>query len=154
MNKTLVAILAIAMLPTVLAHPVPGTPNPGCDSAQADHDYAGPSELGAAGTGVGALTVTDGCVGPTTDNDFEFGNGGAFLPDSHHSNFICVNDNVLGSNVSFLVGTDGDGDGIITGSAPDALVSGTGCVTAGAAGADGGWWVFLQNPVTSGHISS
>lgn len=145
MNKSLVAILAIAMLPTALAHFPAGTPNPICDSAQADHDYAGASEV--------ALVVTDGCPNANTDGDFEFGNG-AFLPASHHSANVCVNDNVFGPNVTFSVGADGDGDGLITGAAPDSLVTGVGCVTGGAAGADGGWWVFLQNPVTSGHISS
>lgn len=153
MNKTLVAIVLMAMIPTALAHTPAGTPNPNCNPFENPHDYSGPASFSVGSVGFGFVSVQDGCAAATSDGDFEFGNGGGFLPASHHGSFVCVTDNVL-PLVSFSVGADGDGDGLITNTAPDSLVSGSGCVTGGAAGADGGWWVFVDSPATAGHISA
>ena len=156
MNKTLIALLAVALIPTALGHVPAGAPNPACNATENPHDYVVQSESGAAGYGAGFVLVSDGCPSATTDGDFESGVGGAFLPAGHHGSTVCVTDNVLGSGASFSVGADADGDGLITpGTGGDSLVTGTGCVAAGgAAGADGGWWVFVHQPATAGHVTT
>lgn len=159
MNKTLLAILAVALIPTALAHIPTGTPNPLCDPDQNPHDYVGFSEVSVAGYGAGFVTVQDGnvedCDGDSVpadaDGDFEFGYGGAFLPADHHWGDVCVDDVVLGA-VQFIVGADANGDGILA--AGEVSGPASGCLTLGAAGLDGGWWVFILAPATAGHVGT
>lgn len=146
MNKTLLSLLALVLLPTALAHFPPGTSNPECNPAQNPHDYW-------TGVDPGVVTVSDGCRAGG-DGDAEYGVRGAFLPASHHTDTVCVEDLLL-DDPAFAIGADGNGDGMITANAPDSLVTGSGCVKAGGpAGADGGWWVFLTGPATVGHVTT
>ncbi|HWH09051.1 MAG TPA: hypothetical protein VNX21_07605 [Candidatus Thermoplasmatota archaeon] len=151
MNKTLVAILAMALVPTALAHDPVGTPNPQCNSTEATHDYAGAGVYDVAGRGFGFVTVQDGCADVNTDNDFEFGIGGGFLPYPHHSGTVCVEDAAFGQSVEYVAGADLNGDFVIDASESTGVVSGCNALPAGP-GADGGWWVFVISPATVGHI--
>ncbi|HWH09050.1 MAG TPA: hypothetical protein VNX21_07600 [Candidatus Thermoplasmatota archaeon] len=152
MTRPRIALLAflVAASPAVVAHAPVGAPNPECDPRQDPHDYVGGSGLLLTGFSV----VGDGCAEPTTDHDDEFGYGAAFLPADHHGSTVCVVDEVLLDQVRFVVGADGNGDGLVTSVPPDGLTPVVkGCVTAGfPAGADGGWWVFVHAPATAGHV--
>lgn len=149
-TKMFVAILAMAFVPTAVAHFPTGTPNTNCNATENPHDYVSQASVLI----VGAVSVFDGCPSATSDGDFEWGNGGAFLPASHHGNSPCVVDEVFG-NVTFTVGADVDGDFVISNNAPDWAVTGSGCVTgAGGPGADGGYWVFIQGPASVGHVTA
>lgn len=148
MNKTLLAILAVALVPTASAHFPPGTPNPYCDSEENPHDYLGSADAGP----VGFVFVSDGCADPAGDGDYEFGHGGAFLPADHHSHDeVCVDDVVLGSSVDYVVGADVDGNGILDSSETVGPVSGCVDLPPGP-GLGGGWWVFVLSPATAGHV--
>lgn len=49
-----------------------------------------------------------------SDGDWETGFGGGFFPYSHHTpRGVCVNDFVWGGGVAFVIGFDGNGNGVI-----------------------------------------
>ena len=152
-NKTLLAILAVALLPTTLAHAPAGTPNPACNSAENPHDYLGAGDYNVGGYGAGLVTVQDGCPSPTGDGDFEFGLGGAFLPADHHSGTVCVDDVVLGPAVQFIVGGDANGNGLLEPGETIGPVTHCTPLTV-APGTDGGWWVIILAPATAGHVET
>ena len=146
------ALLAacLAFPPVAVAHAPAGTPDPACSPAQSPHDYLGASSLVLTGFSA----VADGCAAIRTDHEEEFGYGAAFLPADHHGSHVCVVDEALGDGVAFVVGADGNGDGLITSAYPDQLTPvAAGCVDAGfGPGLDGGWWVFIHAPATAGHV--
>lgn len=149
-SRSLALLVLLSLAPVAPAHAPAGTPDPACSPAQNPHDYLAASGLVLTGFSV----VMDGCAAVRTDREEEFGMGVAFLPADHHGDAVCVVDETLGGDVAFVVGADGNGDGLITSNAPDALTPVVrGCVTAGfAPGWDGGWWVFVHAPATAGHV--
>lgn len=128
-------------------------PNPNCTPRQAVHGYHLTSSVEPTPPiGVHLAAVRDGntvdCNGdtirPDFDGDAEYGAGGALLPASHHGATVTVRDFVHGTT-DFMIGSDGDGDGLVDRSAPDCLqgpFSGTATTTC-PPGSEDHWWVFL-----------
>ncbi|HEX2021372.1 MAG TPA: hypothetical protein VHH36_01560 [Candidatus Thermoplasmatota archaeon] len=155
----------LLVLPSALGH-WPVRPDSVCVAGTRDvHDYVATASVSAvevAGKAVGVAQLDDGCASGT-DGDAEFGVGGAFLLAGHHGADVCVVDDRW-SQVLFVVGSDGDGDGLIEGAPGAGPEPGSGdevspvfmggCVGAAqvdvAPGIDGGWWVFL---VCEGSVS-
>jgi len=139
------AILACALLlPTVGAH------GPGCGDSRV-HVYV--STPLVASRGVDAFAAP-GCP---SGSDPAYGTGGAFLPAAHHGDLICVADSVV-AHVSFSIGRDLDGDGVISPGSGDQVAGpfdATSCAKAPwEAGVDGGWWIILGSEATQGTISA
>lgn len=133
----------------------PPSAQAGCEP-QGTHAYAGGTHFDQVGGFFGlALTVDssvrdcDGDFIPgDVDGDLDAGLGAAFLPADHHTSDICVEDDALGHGVGYIVGADGDGDGLVTPEPPDRYM-GTlrGCNDVGfPPGVDGGWWVYVLSP--------
>lgn len=155
MTRTAALLLTLVLLPTAVAH-VGLLADPRCDPAVNPHHYGLAVRVDGSAPFVhpgGFVAAQDGC--PTWDGEPESGASGGFLPAGHHSSTVCVLDEVYGANVRLAVGADGDGDGAVTATAPDHVATGVGCATAaGPAGADGGWWVFLQSEHVTGHLET
>lgn len=84
-------------------------------------------------------------IGCGPDSDAALGIGAVFLDAAHHTNEVCMYDDVAG-DATFFAGLDGNGDGIVSDERGDALVGPlTGCAELPfeGPGADGGWWVIL-----------
>lgn len=87
------------------------------------------------------------------DRHPEAGIGGGFLSASHHPPTVEVSGNVvaypfLQKYPPYVIGSDGNGDGLVTDAAPDCrerVPAGVGVFTTSCApGVDGGWWVVVQ----------
>lgn len=92
-------------------------------------------------------------LGCADSADPTFGSGGAFLPADHHGRGVCIADKVA-SDANYYLGTDLDGDGLISPDTGDGLLGPfTGCTTNPLpVGRDGGWWVVLGPIAFTGDI--
>lgn len=85
---------------------------------------------------------------PGTDNEFEFGLGGVFLPASHHDEVFSMRPD--SPRMAFAVGSDGDGDGVVNGGDEDDCLEPYQVITGHQSyttecdpGLDDGWLVFV-----------
>lgn len=150
MKTPALLLLGLLAAPLALAHEPAGTPNLDCALDQNPHDYTTSANV----VTTGFSPVTDMCAMLDSDHDPEWGIGAAYLKASHHGSTVCVVDVVLGDQAEFVVGADGNGDGLITDVAPDNLTPAvTGCISAGfPPGVDDAWWVFVHAPAVGGHV--
>ncbi|HEX2021266.1 MAG TPA: hypothetical protein VHH36_01020 [Candidatus Thermoplasmatota archaeon] len=119
-------------------------PDPICieDDEGIDLDDDGEPDIGP----LGLLGCTPPLMG--TDNEYEFGLGGAFLPSGHHADTFLIHPATL--PVGFTVGSDGDGDGIVNGNDVDDCLEPRGFASGPTIyetdcdpGLDDGWYVFI-----------
>ncbi len=171
-RKILLLAVAILVTPMVApaggAHPYPvPAPDLGpCNASEPSHHYVTGTSLDVGNSALPTVTwrttvlLFDSCA--FIDGEGDFGVGGGFLPTNHHgingagvwSGEVCVEDDVYGFDVEFVVGVS-PGGGVI-----NEVAHGTGCIYVSlpsfypqpapnppSPGADGGIWVFLENTV-------
>ncbi len=171
LKKTIMLLVATALVTPLAAplggahgDPAPIPPGYPCNPFDPTHHYGTGTSIDAGYSALPSVTwrttmlLFDSCA--LIDGEGDFGVGGGFLPTNHHGSIVggiwqgdvCVQDDVFGFDVEFIVGYSTGGGSIVE------VASGAGCIPVSlpavypqpfpnppSPGADGGIWVFLKN---------